>query len=103
VKRQHQKLKYEGFEEYFESSYEVNNGYQFIFKFPNNYGASVISHDGSYTSQIEPFELAMTYKDSLCVMTDSINGVMTHLANDDVLELLDSIKKIKVCDFDEED
>lgn len=44
----------------------VHGGTQYIFKFPNGYGASVICHEYSYGHQSGLWEVAMMYGDELC-------------------------------------
>lgn len=38
---------------------ELHDGVQFIFRFDNNYGASVVRHEGSYGGEAGLFELAV--------------------------------------------
>lgn len=71
--------------------------YQWIFKFENNYGASVVKHWGSYGFDEDLFELAVLkfYGDSchyLTYDTPITNDVLGYLTNDEVLEYLEKIR-----------
>lgn len=41
-------------------SNELNNGIQYIAKYPNNYGASIVKHEFSYGGKDGKWELAVT-------------------------------------------
>ena len=99
------KLKYDKFEKYL---YEANKekvlrqeSYQYIFKFDNGYGASVVKNIGSYGHERDLFELAVIifvgeFEWELCYES-KITGdvdVIGYLTNDDVLNLLEAIKNL---------
>lgn len=73
--------------------------YQWIFKFENGYGASVIKHWGSYGFDDDLFELAIIefYGDStyhITYDTPITDDVIGYLNNDEVMEYLEKIKKL---------
>lgn len=85
---------YSGFEKFGQS-------FNHRFYFKNGYGASVIKHYGSYGYQEDLFELAVMKYDSeydewyLCYDTPITHDVIGHLTNDEVLDLLEKIRKLK--------
>ena len=73
---------------------------QWLFKFENNYGASVIKRYGSYGYEKDKFELAVVKFNennifSLCYDTEITDDVMGYLSNEEVLEILEKIKNLK--------
>lgn len=52
-------LNYEGFEEHFVSKEEKCHGIQYLFRFDNNYGASVIKSPYSYGGKDDLWELVV--------------------------------------------
>ena len=88
-------LEYESFKEYYIGD-NGNNGRQWIFKFENNYGASVIKHYESYGFEDDLFELAVLYFDGdnfdLSYNTSITDDVIGYLSNDNVMEYLEKIK-----------
>ena len=90
-------LDYKGFEEYLveESSNTLFGGLHYEFKFPNEYGASVVKHSTSYGANYDLFELAVL--DSygyLCYTTKITDDVLGYLNNNDVLEILEKIMNL---------
>lgn len=97
------KLKYDGFEKYL---FEATKGkvlhqesYKYIFKFDNNYGASVVKNPISYGHALDLFELAVIkftdeFTWDLCYTTEITDDVIGYLTNDDVLDLLERIKNL---------
>ena len=92
------KLKYDGFEKYLYKVTEVSN-LQYIFKFDNGYGASVIKNIMSYGHAQDLFELAViefidefTWK--ICCSTEITDDVIGYLTNNGVLNLLERIKHL---------
>lgn len=69
--------------------------YRWRFRFPNNYGASVISGWGAYADTKNPFELAVLRwnKDDfeLVYSTPITSDVLGHLSEVEVLVTLDRI------------
>lgn len=104
-------LKYDKYKDYlFEQRKTMPQGYkkfcndcnidpyhnQWIFKFPNEYGASIVKHWGSYGFDKDLFELAMikfTDDNWYIVYTNLTNDdVVGYLNNDEVMEYLERIK-----------
>lgn len=78
----------------------IFDGVQYLFKFPNNYGASVIKHTGSYGSSRDLWELAVIYFDDygdwdLTYDTEITDDVEGYLTDQDVLNLLKKIRNLK--------
>ena len=93
------KLNYEGFENNLIEKSEHLGGIQYLFKFENNFGASVVKHSVSYGHEEDLWELAvieyygsgewyLTY--DTCI-TDDVIGCLT---DEDVRELLTKISKL---------
>ncbi len=75
-----------------------NWGHHYIFRFPNNYGASVIRNSGSYGSAQDLWEMALIFfdEDGNWVLTyerDFDDDVKGYLTDDNVIELLEKIKQ----------
>ena len=72
------------------------NGIQYIFKFENGYGASVVKHFGSYGHDKGLWELAVLKFDGdewhLCYDTEITDDVIRYLTDEEVRELLGDIK-----------
>lgn len=94
-------LDYTGFEKYKAKTYGYwNENQQWVFKFDNGFGASVIKHYGSYGYEEDKFELAVIEFDEdgdwgLTYDTPITNDVIGHLTNDEVIELFKQIQKLK--------
>ena len=78
---------------------EINGGVQYLFKFENGYGASVVKHDFSYGGKKGLWELAVIKIESvdkwqLCYTTEITNDVLGWLSNEDVIETLNKIETI---------
>lgn len=77
----------------------LNDGVQYIFKFDNGYGASVIKTPYSYGGRSGLWELAVMkfYEDHgwhLCYSTPITDDVIGHLKDEDVMEYLKQIKEL---------
>ena len=70
------------------------DGKQYVYKFPNGYGASVIQHKGSYGFQDKLWELAILHGEELCYDTPITDDVLGHLSNREVNEILEQIQKL---------
>lgn len=93
-------LNCKGFEPFLYKEREHLGGMQYMFKFENHYGASVIKNMGSYGHEEDLWELAvikfdedgddwdLTYNTSI---TDDVEG---HLTDEDVRNLLQRIKEL---------
>ena len=84
-----------------EGTYDYPTGVQYVFRFDNGYGASVVKHFGSYGRDEDLWELAVvefprdgseTYY--LCYSTAITDDVMGWLNDERVREILNEIKKI---------
>jgi len=76
------------------------SGIQKLYKFDNNYGASVVCHDGSYGGQQGLWEIAILWffdKDSYSITYDTpiTDDVIGWLEWEEVEEYLEKIKKLK--------
>jgi hypothetical protein len=74
-------------------------GVQYLFRFKNNYGASVIKHFGSYGSENDLWELAVIKYDddgnwNLTYDTDITEDVEGFLSDGNVRTLLKKIKEL---------
>ena len=94
-------LRYEGYESYLIDKVPYMEGYQYIFGFPNGYGASVIKHRGSYGFDSDKWELAVIKfgeggKDdwNLCYDTLVTDDVIGYLTDEDVTELFRQIMEL---------
>ena len=72
-------------------------GYQLLFRFENNYGASCINTTGSYGNEIAVvyFPDKVDYKYKLTYSTSVTDDVLGHLTEDEALKTLEAIKNIK--------
>lgn len=73
-------------------------GHQYIFRFPNNYGASVVRNRGSYGNEQDLWEMALIFFDEygdwgLTYERDFDDDVKGYLTDDNVIELLEKIKQ----------
>lgn len=83
---------------------DIINGDQLIFRFDNNYGASVVRHDYSYGHEKGLWELAVIYWPTpenldifdfdLTYETPVTGDVVGHLNHEDVTELLTQIEAL---------
>lgn len=96
-------LNYEGFEEYLLKRTDLSyfrNGVQYLFKFPNSLGASVIKHTSSYGYSEDLWELGVirfgTDDDvwDLDYETEITCDVIGFLTDEDVRDLLKRIKEL---------
>lgn len=70
------------------------NNYHKVYKFDNGYGASVVSHYGSYGGEIGLFEVAVLKGDDICYDTNITNDVIGWCDFDKVAEILERIKNL---------
>lgn len=75
------------------------DGVQYLFRFPNDYGASVVKHLGSYGHDRDLWELAVLVFDGdmweLTYDTEITDDVEGYLTDQDVLDLLERIRNLK--------
>lgn len=92
-------LNYEEFKDYLLKRKPLFDGVQYLFRFPNNYGASIVKHLGSYGSSRDLWELAVIYFDGdewdLAYDTEITGNVEGYLTDQDVIELLRRIQALK--------
>lgn len=92
-------LNYGVFESYVVCKKKQFDGIQYIFRFENNYGASVVKHGGSYGHGKDLWELAVIkFTDEsneeweLNYDTEITSDVIGYLDDDDVRDLLNRIR-----------
>ena len=94
-------LNYEGFEEYLLSKKPSFDGIQYLFRFENHYGASIIKYRGSCGYNRDLWELAVIYFDRdsdddfmMDYDTEITDDVVGDLTDERVMELLERIKEL---------
>lgn len=70
------------------------NEYRKVYEFENGYGASVVSHFGSYGGGEGFFEVAVMNKDGICYDTPITGDVIGWLDFAGVAEILEKIKNL---------
>jgi hypothetical protein len=76
----------------------VYDGIQYLAKFPNGYGASIVRHQFSYGGRKGLWELAVLDDEgNLCYDTPITDDVLGYLTEDDVNEILDRIEELPPC------
>ena len=79
----------------YNKKYSILDGVGYEYKFDNGYGASVVSHSGSYGGNQGLYELAvLDSTGDLCYSTPITEDVIGHLTSDKVVELLERIKSL---------
>lgn len=78
-------------------------GIQYIFKFPNGYGASVIQNYGSYGYDCGEWELAVLYDDHITYDTPITEDVLGYLKDADVKDTLFKIQALTDEEVEKED
>lgn len=79
---------------------EVHDGVQYLFGFPNGYGASVVRHNYSYGGSRGLWELAvLNFKDEknwdLTYDTEITDDVLGYLTEEEVFDILDRINALE--------
>lgn len=83
----------------------INEGIQYIAKFPNNYGASIVKHSFSYGTEKGLWELAVIsyepdetdiYNFQLTYSTPITNDVLGYLTEEEVNKTLKDIESLPV-------
>jgi hypothetical protein len=94
-------LNHEGFESRLVTRRSLWEGVQYIFRFENNYGASIVKHNGSYSHRSDLWELAVIKFDDgsdgswdLNYDTPITNDVIGGLTDEEVRGLLQRIKEL---------
>lgn len=93
-------LNYGGYGEYLLYKKPKFDGIQYVFKFPNGYGASVIKSFGSIGRSDDRWELAVIkfYRDGSFVITydtEITDYVIGYQTDEDIQLLLRDIRKLK--------
>ena len=95
-------LNYEGFSDQMIIQREINGGIQYVFRFDNNYGASVVKHPSSYGYYDDLWELAVLkfngsgiWDWNLTYDTEITDDILGWLNNTAVCELLGKIKALE--------
>ena len=68
---------------------------QSTMQFNNDYGVSVITGDGAYSSNSGPYEVAITYKGGLTYNTNITNDVLGYQTEKNVTEIMIKVQKLK--------
>ena len=75
--------------------YDIHNGVGYVYEFENGYGASVVSHDGSYGGKQGLYEIAvLDSKGDLCYSTPITDDVIGYATEDKVLDTLHRIRML---------
>ena len=93
----------EGFEKYIEPQSKTNRVWddQRLYRFDNNFGASIIFHKGSYGFEEDMVELAVIrwYEDgknwSLTYDTEITDDIIGYLTQEQAKDILEKIKKLE--------
>lgn len=93
-------LNIQGFEQNLIERKPIFDGIQYLFRFDNGYGASVVKHHGSYGSYDDLWELAVIYFDGdikwhITYNTPITDDVEGFLNNEDVCNLLNQIRDLQ--------
>lgn len=83
-----------GHKDYLEIVRPRNNGYQWIFEFPNGYAASVVRTPYSYGGDQGKFELAVLKDGECCYDTEITEDVLGYLDESEVEKYLNEIKEL---------
>lgn len=92
-------LNIQGFEKNLKEKGPLFNGIQYLFRFDNGYGASVVKHCGSYGSNKDLWELAVIHFDGpvswhIVYDTPVTGDVEGYLSDGDVRNLLNKIRDL---------
>lgn len=93
-------LNIQGFEQNLIEKKPIWDGRQYLFRFDNGYGASVVKHHGSYGSYDDLWELAVLHFDGngkwhLVYDTPITDDVEGFLDDEDVRNLLNQIRDLQ--------
>ena len=93
-------LNHEGFETYLVERSSLYDGIQYMFRFENDYGASVVKHFGSYGHEDDLWELAVIKFDAetgewnLTYGTEITDDVLGCRTDEEIRDLLKRIKEL---------
>lgn len=93
------KLNCEGYEKYLVRTCGCYDGIQYVFRFENGYGASIIKHQFSYGHENDLWELAILEFDGdetshICHDTELTDDVIGYLSDEEVRSYLEKIKEL---------
>ena len=75
--------------------YDIYNGVGYTYQFENGYGASVVSHDGSYGGKQGLYEIAVLDSNGdLCYSTPITDDVIGYANEEKIKDTLDRIKSL---------
>ena len=74
--------------------HESFGGIRRVYRFENNYGASVICHEFSYSSKGHKWELAVLYGDDITYDTPITSDVIGHLSDQQVQDTSTKIDQL---------
>ena len=80
--------------------FPLNNGFCYGAIFPNNYGISIIKHDGSYGRECDEWEIGVLRNGKLCYTTPITDDVIGWLTDDEVMEVARNIAKLEDREYD---
>ena len=92
-------LNYEGYEKYLVETCGCCGGIQYVFRFENGYGASIIKHMYSYGHEDDLWEIAIIKFDGdetshICYDTELTDDVIGYLSDEEVCSYLEKIKEL---------
>ena len=91
-------LKHEEFKSDLVSVKREHNEVRYVFKFDNNYGASIVKNEYSYGHKQDLWELAVIWFDgdewNLTYDTEITKDVIGYLTDEKVIEILHKIKNL---------
>lgn len=87
------------YDEFLVETRELHGGIQHLYRFPNEYGASVVRHMGSYGNDLGLWELAVIWWNDndwdITYRTEITDDVIGYLNEKKVEEYLGQIKDLK--------
>lgn len=85
------------YEEYLVNSFKNEFEELYIYRFENNYGASIVKNEMSYGSKLGLYEIASIYFDDLdyFISYDIFEDVIGYLTLEEALSYLEQIKNYK--------
>jgi len=63
-------------------------------KFDNGYGVSVITGKGAYSTETQPYEVAILFNDSICYSTSLTDDVLGYQDEDMVTEIMKRVQEL---------
>jgi len=71
--------------------YGLTEHRQWLYEFPNGYGASIVQGTGAYSNGTDTYELAVLRDGHLCYTTPITSDVLGHLSEQEVRDTLQAI------------